>query len=152
MARTLNTHPPCHKLANTRQILGLLTILIGIVALVLHVIFRRRLSLAEPQVAEKGTAVVASGDRLSTVRMAVNQLFLVFIGVTSILGFTSLSSVSICATSVVPLDLAVLLALVFFGAFILGSAASIVEAAVIFRDWRRKAKSNTKEMVISNPM
>ncbi|KAJ0162491.1 hypothetical protein CTA2_4470 [Colletotrichum tanaceti] len=122
-------------------IVSLFTTLIGLVALFLHLVVKAR---APPQTPDSsGSPAPAPAPMrllsLPNIRVMVNQLFLIMSFASVVTGFSSLSSVALCFTQVVPFDLALVIGFSLFTVFGLGWSISGLDIALVVRDaWRRR--------------
>jgi hypothetical protein len=116
-------------------ILGLITVIIGFLASGLHIIITKQSSTKDiPQ-----AGLDTPSEQLVTlprIRVALNQIFLAISGLSSILGFSALSNITLCIAQTVAFALAVSLGFGLATIFILGMAISSLDVYVRIRDFR----------------
>ncbi|WYZ38197.1 hypothetical protein EsH8_III_000111 [Colletotrichum jinshuiense] len=125
-------------------IISLLTTLIGLAAVLLHIAIKARAPPALPNTSRSSPQPLLPPLSLPNIRIMLNQLFLLFSFASVMTGFSSLSSVALCFTQVVPFDLALSIGLGISTVFLLGSTVSGFDISLTVRDYLnlRKAAKN----------
>ncbi|GJC93023.1 hypothetical protein ColKHC_01849 [Colletotrichum higginsianum] len=120
-------------------IISLLTTLIGLGAFLLHLAIKARAPPQLPNSSRSPAPAPMPLLSLPNIRVMVNQLFLIMSFASVITGFSSLSSVALCFTQVVPFDLALVIGFSLFTVFVLGWSISGLDIALLVRDfWLRR--------------
>jgi hypothetical protein len=123
----------CHFSA---QILGLVTVLVGLASSGLYVLVKLRMPpKTTPAKSIDDPALAAQIAKLNQIRLGVNQLLLFLVAATSITGFGDLSSVALCFTAVVPFEVAIGTGFGLSSTFVIGSAVSMLEVYML---WHQK--------------
>ncbi|KAL0943232.1 uncharacterized protein CTRU02_201118 [Colletotrichum truncatum] len=120
-------------------IVSLITVLVGILAFLMHLAIKAR---APPQLPNTSRSPPTPMPLLSlpSIRVYVNQLFLILSFASVMTGFADLSSVALCFTQVVPFDLALTLGFGLSTLFVLGSTVSGLDISLNLRAIYRKAR------------
>ncbi|KAK6212058.1 cytochrome b b6 petb-like protein [Colletotrichum tabaci] len=120
-------------------IISLLTTLIGLGAFLLHLAIKARAPPQLPNSSRSPAPAPMPLLSLPNIRVMANQLFLIMSFASVITGFSSLSSVALCFTQVVPFDLALVIGFSLFTVFVLGWSISGLDIALVVRDfWLRR--------------
>jgi len=104
-------------------------VLLGATAIGLHFLVKCRSSTAEFS--------GPSRTPLETVRTVVNHVFLVLAVVAAITGFLDLSTISLCFTQIIPMELGVLIGFGLAGVFTMGLSTSCLD---FYLSWRSRRK------------
>lgn len=97
---------------NAHAIIGIINILVGLIAVLLHIVVR----------------TLGAAPGLAIVRSLTNNLFLVLSHISVLTGFQELSKLTLRGTHLVSLELALLLGLIIFSTFAIGSFLATVDA------------------------
>lgn len=113
-------------------------------AVLLHIAIKARAPPALPNTSRSSPQPLLPPLSLPNIRIMLNQLFLLFSFASVMTGFSSLSSVALCFTQVVPFDLALSIGLGLSTVFLLGSTVSGFDISLTVRDYLnlRKAAKN----------